>query len=520
MITWIRNWFERVQGQSLLAYLSNGAFTVSKDQDKKLALLKLKVGISKKRIWGIIPVFSVTPAESISFSDLIRNCFSAARDKTAEYLKQIPQNVFGGMEKEIQTTAQKKSQQFGAWAEGEVYPRIQKFDSGHLKPIIKSDRNKYRQSFLEEVAKQSSETFKRIAKKRLADLVMKVRQETAPLVSTARSEQTLALPTGTRFSLQREKMTLFVIEQPPQTRTVRVMDADGEKGQLLQLSFPHVVFFVTLRGRKSDRMYVFFRKEPLRSTKDKLLCAGLPNIYKDFHVCFSPSAAKETLAEMAEESIGNFWGGRFVRTHDPGNLTKQIDIEKWADETKKASSFGQSYTWRSSDLTVDQMIQKVIADFNLDPEEAEKPKNGKQVMTAIESAVDNLATTVANEMKEACFNLVPNWTQDESLLTALVIEWKAVTNELSSTLKTRLMADAAQALSEKELQAICSNAIQKALHTMDTDLNNVVAAAHTALATQIERTDDTAALKKSVTIRRPRIPTLWLPKTAFSFARR
>ncbi len=282
-------------------------------------------------------------------------------------------------------------------------------------------------------------------------------------------------------------MTVFVVEQAPQTRTLKIMEEDGARSENYQLSFPYVVFFVTLRGRKSDEMYVFFRKEPLRNTKDDLLCAGLNNIHGDFSVCFSPSKAQDTLAQTAEESIANFWGGRFVKTHDPSNLASQISMEEWEKRTKKDSLFGLSFGWRASRLTVQKMLDTVAKNFAA--KSAQPKKKGpdeKDIMSNLDTAVTKIAAKIETEIKEACFNLVPTWEVNETALGQVNDRLQEVVAELTRFAESKLGDDIDHTLSEDELKAVFEAAVKQVIDSTNISGGESIAAAEKALLDQFK----------------------------------
>jgi len=476
----VRNWFRRKLAGSLESSLKDGFFIPDPEQQKEPALAKMSFEVNRRHLLGLIPIFNVRKIGSITISDLVTSLLHAVRTTFVNELRQIPGKVSGLVGGELKGQTEKRISMIKTNTSKKIEGLTQAFNKEQLGKLIKGDRNVFRQRLLEELGKQSAHVFADMTKQRLAELVMRARQEVIPddLVPSYDDRTTLvALPTGTRFFTKRGKMTVFVIEQSPQTRTLKIMDDKGDKSEMYQLSFPHIVFFVTLRGRRSDKMYVFFRKGPLRDTKDELLCPALPNIHDDFSVCFSPSGAKSTQAEMAEESISSFLGGRFIRTEIRPNLTSQIDLGKWEAETKRNALFGSSYNWRRAQLTVAEMLDKISTDF---VSESTKPqdKGGKNILSALDVAVNNMTTTITNRMKEVCFKLVPEWNMDEIVLSEVSTRFDGMIAELGAFVRSEVGKEIDSILGEKSMHEAFDIGIKRTTESLDNVAQRPMAIAH------------------------------------------
>ncbi len=310
ILMWIRNWLGHLFGQDLQS-LKGGFLTCDEDQQQGPMLRKQVLEIQPGRLAGIVPAFRLRQVGAISFFEVIDTVVRVARETFARELKQTPRTIRSVAGEELKAAIDKPLGQAKARVSVEAERLMRGFDEKHLAALIKADRNGFRQKLLEELGKQAAQVFVTATKGHLAELILRVRQEASEEGSSEPSSgaaDSLALPTGARFVVRKGKMTIFVVEQPPQKRTIRVMEGHGDRSQLVELALPYVVFFIVLRGRKSDGAYVLFRQAPLRDMKDALLCPALPNVHGDFKICFAPSAARDSLAEMAEESIVNFWG--------------------------------------------------------------------------------------------------------------------------------------------------------------------------------------------------------------------
>ncbi|MBP6858606.1 MAG: hypothetical protein KBC33_02115 [Candidatus Pacebacteria bacterium] len=494
MIARIRQSLQARLGRFLQPRLGNGFFVCDTKEPGEVTLTRMALQVEKSRFMGIVPVFSVVKTGSVRFTEIVTSITRAVRTTLAKQLNEVPATVLASASNGFDAIAAKHVSQIQAKVAAETARLVQMFEGTHLQTLVKSDRNLFRQKLLEELGKQTTAIFAEKAKKHLAELVMRVREEVLPEDDATGSGDgdSPALPTGTRFCVRNGKMTVFVIEQPPQKRTLKIMAEDGARSQSYQLSLPYMVFFVVLRGRKSDNMYAFFRKAPLRSMQDDLLCVATPNIYSDFRVCFSASAAKPSLAEMAEESIGNFWGGRFIETHDPSNLTNQISFEKWEAQSKKDSLFGLSYTWRSARKSVAEMLKIISAEFQDGSKAIKKDKDGKVIMTALDRAVEGIAVTMSNGMKEACFNLVPGWNIDGPQLQQLTGELKNTVAGAAEFTRSELSKGAESIFSHESIKEALQKAVQQTLKSMDANTGEPVLAAQKAFFDEQKRnTNDT-----------------------------
>ncbi|MEK7645147.1 MAG: hypothetical protein AAB391_02425 [Patescibacteria group bacterium] len=488
ILTRIRNWFEQSLGQGLQS-LKEGFLVCTADQKQGPMLKKLVLEVKPGRFMGILPVFGFRQVGSISFSDAIKAPIRTALEAFGRELKQAPKNVCILAGRGLKTDAEKPIGQAQAKVNTEAERLMRKFDEQHLSGMVKADRNGFRQKLLEELGKQASQIFAVAVKKHLVELVLRIRQEAVqddPSDSADNGVNSLALPTGTRFVVRKGKMTTFVIEQPPQKRTLKIMYQGGDRSNMFQLALPYVVFFIVLRGRKSDGAYVLFRKAPLRDLNDELFCPALPNTFGDFKVCFAPSAAKESLAVMAEESIASFWGGRFIETELVTEAHRQLSIDAWAGASRKDSLFGLSYPWIPAKQTVASMLKKISADFAADTAGQRRERTGKDVMSALDTAVAQLAARVENEMKEACFKLVPTWQVEPALLAQIATEFKRAVGELCGFAKTQLGDQIDEVLSDEALQKALEAAVQQTMVSMKADAERSIAAAHEAFVATLK----------------------------------
>jgi hypothetical protein len=484
----LKSWFERRLGQSLRSSLSSDCLVVDPDEEHQLVMKKMTLGVEKKRLWGFLPKFTLSEIGSVSFGSLVSSLVQVATDSLRNHIRTVPGVVRKLAATSFKETVVNRAARVKTTLAGTIAANVVPFNENSLKALIVADRNVFRRKLLEEIGKKTAETFGSIAAKRIGELVMRVRQEVEPTDAGSGSEASVALPKGTRFFVKKGKMTVFVIEEPPQTRTLKMMDEAGQKSVSYQLSFPHVVFFVVLRGRKSDKMHVLFRKKPLRSLEDTLQCPALPNIHEDFQVCFAPSASKDSLAVMAEESIGNFWGGRFLLTDAASNMRKQITLDAWVEGSKKDSLFGLSFDWRNTSVTVASMLKQITRDFGLEQEDTSSGTNnrGRKLMSALEQTIEKITASVENEMKETCFHLVPDWKVDETASAQLLANFRQVVGKISERMQESVSEEIDGLLKEEALQKALEDAVEQTIQSLEKEAGKPLAAAQESFIAQLK----------------------------------
>lgn len=199
----------------------------------------------------------------------------------------------------------------------------------------------------------------------------------------------LLLPTGTRFVVQRPGCVYFVIEQKPQVRTVlfskkfagsqyynlgynerKYLGKDAQIKKNFRLAFPYVVFIICfnddLAGCIYD-MYVFFTRKPLKSLKDPLFMAALPDVDDCGVVCLSDVISGinkvNTYAQRVECLVASFWQSSFDddihrRFEEQAAKTRALkSIWHWEKESKKDPNFGLRVRWVEAKGKIERLRQ-------------------------------------------------------------------------------------------------------------------------------------------------------------------
>lgn len=244
------------------------------------------------------------------------------------------------------------------------------------------------------------------------------------------------MPPGTRFTKQyRAKSRLFIVEQPPSIRTVKInydsnvlleklkrigkleeygyKDFDSSKRPFsIRLSFPFIVFMVVLnRNFQLEMARMYFRMHPVTGMGDYLFKAPLLNVSKDQNICLGGAAkgeAKPTnLNEAVLSVINNFWLNEFnsdytdnVRDYEKAGEWGISDVLTWAYNTKMDPMFIYKVKWLPVKESLGQVIDIIDKTFLrttdenifnsiLDAVKLKKPEVDKKSGLSIVSGVTN-----------------------------------------------------------------------------------------------------------------------------------
>ena len=480
----IRGWLERKFLHSL-GILKNGFLVINQDQGTSPTLQKCTLEVDRY-IGRVLPIFKVKKHSFFSLIEVITQPIQASKIAFMEELEKTPVTALMQAEGYLTSSTKQRIGRAKTKTIEETEKRCQEFDGQVLLTLIKNDRNAFRQMLLGQLGKTAADTFANVVKKHLAELVLRTREECLQEGLIDDKGKTgldqLAMPIGTRFFQRKGKMTLFVIEQPPMKRTIQTIAQAGSPVVRYELSFPFVIFFVVLRGQKFDKLYVFFRTEPLRAIEDALLCPALSNVFPDFRVCFAGSATAEYSVETVEATVGNFWGGRF-KLSDANSYLNQISLKEWEGCSQKDSLFGLSYQWRAAQKTVASMMESIGSEFHTD----EKKKNAGGVsLSTLEKCTDKLAALMTKEIQEACFFLIPKWSIEEAILKDVAVQFKKMVEDICLLLRTELEEGIEGVLSERNFKRAFQKAIERTVEIMKTANDNSVVVAHQALLTLIK----------------------------------
>ena len=240
----------------------------------------------------------------------------------------------------------------------------------------------------------------------------------------------LMLPDRCRMAYTKGNMTLFLIEQSPQVRTVTV-----EKEMLKQhsmdnaasstktacrftLAYPYVYFLSVFHKEKFSYLEVYFRNKPLTSAREHLYLAPIPNMFRDDRgenvMCmgsdFENRVKQETnLVRQCELAVSEFWQATFsadLGGGKPHEIDKRIgSYGKWQDNTAKDPLFILGVNWTKG-KTVKGVIESKLEDrirgHELDPLEhyirAVLDKGTERLSERVKQEIANVRTNIPNSV--------------------------------------------------------------------------------------------------------------------------
>ncbi len=483
MLQKLRQWLEHKFRQCFSA-LGESFFVVEQDHNGNPVMRKSFLVIDK---WmgGLLPIFRLEKSDPVQLADVIGDSIQTTKNVVEQSLNEIPETATANVANFLDNSAKQRVGRTRTKVSTTVSERLGELNSQILAAAIKGDRNHYRQQLMEKLSEAAEQKFREIVEGRLAELVLRVREEC--LFDGASEDNgkfdAIPLPMGTRFHFKRGNASVFVVEQSPMKRTIRIMADNGSPAKPYEVSFPCVVFFIVMRGKKFDSLYILFSRESLRSADDKLLCPAMSNIDRSFKVCFTGPGSAANLAETAERALENFWGSSFVLTHW-ANYIDQISFEKWQEASKRDALFGLSYNWRPAQQTVSSMVEFIMKELAVE----ERRRRGRTLdMSALQKAIDNLAQQLGKEIREACFFLVQQWDLDQAVMETVNKRFDEIVADTCLVLRTELEEDIDGIFSEGTLKRALEKATERTIDAVRKRSEQTIMAAQEVLRAAIRK---------------------------------
>ncbi len=204
------------------------------------------------------------------------------------------------------------------------------------------------------------------------------------------------LPIGTRLCESRNDKTIFVIEEPPRVMTtfwsldfidyLRDYLYDNklekrknmERKQKFSLAFPYIIYVIRFNRGKDVQLFIYYRTEPLMSTKDFLFRPNLPN-NEWGAVCTgnilgdkSNYNDSETYARQIREIITAFWASEFNGDLSEGfyhymlkgayyNHVEQFrTLWEWEKASKENPMFPLRVCWTGLDSSIERKLDSIF----------------------------------------------------------------------------------------------------------------------------------------------------------------
>lgn len=309
---------------------------------------------------------------------------------------------------------------------------------------------KHRQKVIKTVGKQGKELFATSMHRRSAEMLLEI-QNTVERSRGGIHSGEEALPNGTRFFFQYANGSrIYVIEQPPAVRTVRIAGYErSNEYRNYRLAFPFFVFIAHFnRDRDFCCLYAFFRNERLRSMQDTLYTPALPNINSgDCRVCFPDLEKSERglpTMEKMERILNNFWGSGF-NTDLPRQFVRSMEsigeissIERWQKNTAKNPQFVLKLPWLLSQRGTLAETVRIISQLH---ERGQAPDDNRLVNAS--ATINRIAERVAEDIMESALKLIPRWKIEEVPAQVLAAELNKLLSEGAESL-ARMVDESAQ----------------------------------------------------------------------------
>lgn len=451
-------------------------------------------------LFGIIPLFEVKRSRDFSWAGFISKTFQETsiglNQSLGNFAKKFSDKVLLSLKKSIEGRVQKTREKSLTAIKQEYSTLHQDF----IAKVIKQSTNEFRKELLEKLKASGGEIFTKQVQQHLASLLLKMKEEYgrakgSDVVSVTSGD--LALPVGTRFFIQKKNVTVYVIEQPPQIRTVTFnWEKRNGNGRRYQLAFPFMVFLVTVVNRNFYSLQVFFRKQPLGTYMDGLLCPSIPNVHdNDFKVCFpAPTSSNGSPVKVVEDAIQNFWGSEFNKdlaaffNSAQSSFPQMSSLGRWAEESHKNPHFVLDINWQGAGMCVIDVINRIV-------KEAEGVKQVNQqvdFVSALESYTGKLGDKISQEIQESCFFLVPHISFDDQGMDIATERLKKILSANCNELVRLLSEDIDKTFSSNLIEEKLLSAMQET----EAQMTEIVSATEMKMTNIIssERREDVSSL--------------------------
>lgn len=193
----------------------------------------------------------------------------------------------------------------------------------------------------------------------------------------------MMLPVGCRLFASMGVGKVFVLEDPPQSRTIEWLGGLTSPRQKIRVSLPWTVYVIGASGTFVDETFgrLYFRKSPLDSINDRLLLTPCGS-NNTGNVCFGSAKLGISGANITGRiaaAIRNVWSSGFyqhaeandadvadiVRRGGPDSYatykpTRIIASQDWHDETKKDPAFGMKFPWPEAKETLRDVVNGLL----------------------------------------------------------------------------------------------------------------------------------------------------------------
>lgn len=251
--------------------------------------------------------------------------------------------------------------------------------------MIEIDYNKISEQIIDEIIQISFNKFAQKIEVGAEDIInaiiTELQEKSIKIILTANAaykslskNEGFLFPDGTRFLFEQDDVTVAVIEQKPQLRTLlleqdlwNATDNMSIHFKRFQLAFPYVIFICCAIEGELPSLKVYFRNKPLNSLYDILYQTVFPNVdVGTGFVCQSePKLGLEnSFSQFCENAIANFWQSAFNSDSKSlwtgrTKIDKNLELETWVALSKVNPMFPCSIKWFQETSLVNAMDHSI-----------------------------------------------------------------------------------------------------------------------------------------------------------------
>lgn len=185
--------------------------------------------------------------------------------------------------------------------------------------------------------------------------------------------ETPPLPEGSWYYARGGENGALIIEQPPQTRTIKwsglkSYEVNKRGAERYNLAFPYVVFICRIENEFITEVFVFYRNSALTSLDDELYRTNFANITDKIYqrICLGGKIIEGSLIQQAGIVLDRMWNSSFNDDLGSGefNSGKMIDkrlssLKKWEMASAIDEFFMLNLSWMVAYKTVREAVKQL-----------------------------------------------------------------------------------------------------------------------------------------------------------------
>lgn len=170
---------------------------------------------------------------------------------------------------------------------------------------------------------------------------------------TTLGSQTPILPKNTILFAQRQDARLYLLEQPPQQKTIHYKPEGKRTAREYNIAMPFVYFLCEFYPYALESLYVYFSPKQLVKKSDYLYYPALPNILDECKACLGDQRFSITSStpEKIAKVLSFYWTSNFNTEAD------QFFEDKMPSEIKQPTAKTETYFDRWSRIPAEKICR-------------------------------------------------------------------------------------------------------------------------------------------------------------------